>query len=126
MGNAVLDKTFIAAEQISANTIVQMAYPNDFRVKTETSPGGAPIGIALNDAEEGEYVTVRLLGVAKLKLGEDNVEVGTYIQSNDNGEGIGMMNGNQHPALPIALALESGNAGELVDVLIQRLYIFFP
>jgi len=93
------------AEPVDAHTFV--GYGGD--------RGGAILGVAQFGGKAGDVVTVDVLGTAQLLL-SSAVGVGDALFGSADGTGIGA--GPHTGSAPLARALQAGNEGDVIEVLL--------
>lgn len=109
-----LDSPFIAYGDISMNQVVKIVTGTD-PVKVDVAGAGDGIGVAMNDAAEGEVVNVMLLGIHPVARGSEAITAGEKIISAANGQTAQSDTGN---ILGTALGTPSAT-GEFYPALIN-------
>jgi hypothetical protein len=122
--NPGIVKSFLGSGAISANLIVKFGADDN-----TVSPAAAATDLLLGitneialvalDVTNGNTVDVTLSGVEQLKLGAAAVVRGQKLTSNASGQGITAAPAAGSNVQVIGIALKSGNAGDVIPVLIM-------
>lgn len=122
MANPGFTKTFTAAADISAYTIVKPG-TNDGEAVPASAATDAVIGVAQNvDVLSGQQVDVILDDTANVKLG-GNVAAGDPITSDTNAKGVKAAPATGVNNRIIGYAIVSGVSGDIIPVLLKQGYI---
>ncbi len=88
-----LVKTFEAGGAISEKTFVKLETSGDPAEVVTCGAGEVAIGVALDDADEGDYIRVLLIGVTTVVRGETAVTAGKRLVSGASGVAVPMGTG---------------------------------
>jgi hypothetical protein len=98
---------------VGENLIVRAVAGGKAAVATGST--AALIGVSLYDTPAGQPATIQVDGVARVKLG-GTVNADDPITSNASGQGVAAAPAAGVNAWIVGIALESGVAGDLIDV----------
>jgi hypothetical protein len=113
----VLDKTFIAGEDLSSAQYYFVYISDDQTVSLCTTSHLDAIGVLQNDPKSGEEAVVRVIGTSKVKFG-DAVAVGVRVISTTAGkaDGIGSLSATEQIVLGITLEAAANN--DIAEILL--------
>ncbi len=120
----VLDKTFIAGEDLSNYRYYAVYLSDDHTVKVCTTSYLNAIGILQNNPKSGEEAVVRLVGTTKA-VAAGSISAGTRVKATTAGkiEAIGTAGATEQEVIGVALE-SSGGDGEIIEIfLIQESYV---
>lgn len=87
-----------------------------------TSAGDVPVGVLQNKPQiEGMAATVAIAGVSIVEVGVDTVEAGDGVEVDDTGRVV-----SDDGGVIVGVALEGGEEGELIPVLLRLTGIAIP
>lgn len=115
--NNILTKTFKAEAAVTANSIVKMGTV-DGQVVLAAGTTAPILGVSGDAALINARIEIMIAGIAKLKLGTGGITRGAYVTSDAAGLGVapGTTGGTNYDVAGIAM--QSGSAGDIVDLLI--------
>lgn len=113
--NIILGKSFAASADLTAK---QYCFGKLATASTATYCGSAEqaYGIIQNDPYTGEIVNLAMIGISNLKLGSGGATLGSKLTPDSAGAGV-MVTADD--VTYGAVALEAGNEGEYIKVLIE-------
>lgn len=126
MANFVLDKGF-KVEGVAAAVAYRFVGFGTANWSVSITPtlNGVVAGVLMENVDAAKVATgkvianVRMLGIAPVKVGSGGVTRGTYVGTDATGQAITAASGQV-----VGLALESGAAGDIIDVLLTSAGVF--
>jgi hypothetical protein len=106
-----LVSVYTAGADIEEYRFVKVA--SDYTV-THASAGSYAVGVSEGKAKSGDRIDVLHSGIAEVIIGTGGVAAGGAIESDAAGKAVALDDG-----VALAIALESGNAGDIISVLIK-------
>ncbi|MGA0569640.1 phage cement protein [Variovorax sp. VNK109] len=118
--NVILEKTFVAGAAIAACTIVKHGAADDAVIPAAAATDSL-LGVASRDFDTaiGERIDIMTQGVASVKLA-GTVTRGGPVTSNAAGLGVAAAPAAGSNVRVIGVAMQSGVAGDVIDVLISQ------
>ena len=114
-----IEKSVTAGANVTGYTIAKFGSDDNTMI-----PGAANtdllVGIFQHDAASGTEVRVMLEGISRLKLGTGGITRGNPLTSDGSGQGIAITGAAGTNAQSIGIAMASGNAGDIIPVLIVQ------
>ena len=111
----VLDKTFIAGEDLSSAQYYFVYISADQTVSLCTTSHLDAIGVLQNDPESGQEAVVRMIGTSKVKFG-DAVAVGTRVISTTAGKADGLGSLSATEQIVLGITLEAAANGDIAEI----------
>ncbi|MDR2018562.1 MAG: DUF2190 family protein [Syntrophobacterales bacterium] len=112
-----IEKSVNAGAAITAYTIGKFG-ANDNTMIPATSNADLMFGVFQHDAGNGSEVRVMLTGISRLKIGAGGIVRGSPVTADASGQGVAITGAAGTNVQSIGIAMATGNAGDIVPVLI--------
>ena len=113
----ILDKTFIAGEDLTSAQYYFVYISADQTVSLCTTSHLDAIGVLQNDPNTGEEAVVRVLGTSKIKCG-DTIAFGTRVISTTAGKADGLGTLSATEQIVLGITLEAAVDGDIAEILL--------
>lgn len=124
MANFVLDKGFKVEGAAAAVAYRFVGFGTaNWSVTVTPTANGVVAGVLMENVDAAKVATgkvianVRMMGIAPVKVGSGGVTRGTYVMTDATGQAI-TATGTPTTNQIVGLALETGAAGDIIDVLL--------